>query len=124
MQPKGCIKIHGGVVLPVMDAVFKALADPSRRAILDELFAREGQSLSELCEHVSFSRQALSKHLKLLEAANLVATRFQGRVKKHYLNPVPIQEISERWLAKYSAEQLAAVSALKQALENHDERDP
>ena len=106
-----------------MDATFKALADPSRRRVLDVLYQRAGLSLGELCEHVDFTRQALSKHLKQLEAANLVVSRFHGRVKRHYLNPVPIQEISERWLAKYSAEQLAAVSALTHALENENERE-
>ncbi len=100
-----------------MDVVFKALADASRRQILDQLFEREGQTLRELCELVDFSRQALSKHLGVLEKAGLITTRFDGREKKHYLNAVPIQEISERWLSKYADHQLTAITALKTALE-------
>jgi uncharacterized protein YndB with AHSA1/START domain/DNA-binding transcriptional ArsR family regulator len=100
-----------------VDAVFKALADTSRRVVLDALFYEDGQTLQALCRNVDFSRQGLSKHLRILEGAGLVITEFQGREKKHYLNPVPVHDITERWIAKYSREQLVAVSALKQALE-------
>ncbi|MDH3431111.1 MAG: SRPBCC domain-containing protein [Gammaproteobacteria bacterium] len=100
-----------------MEAVFKALADNSRRALLDALFEEDGQTLQSLCRNVEFSRQALSKHLQILEDAGLVITEFQGREKKHYLNPLPIHEVTERWIAKYGRHQLMAVSALKRALE-------
>ena len=85
------------------DAVFKALADPSRRQLLDRLRAENGQTLRELCERLDMTRQAVTKHLALLEAANLVATVKRGREKLHYLNPVPIHEIAERWIGKYDA---------------------
>ena len=100
-----------------MDLIFKALADPNRRVILDRLFEQNGQSLQALCQHVEFSRQGLSKHLALLEDAGLIVSQFQGREKKHFLNPIPIQNVAERWLAKYSNAQLTAVTALKKALE-------
>ena len=99
------------------DAVFAALADPTRRRLLDRLREASGQTLSELCEGLQMSRQAVTKHLAILEAANLVASRRQGREKLHYLNAVPIQEISERWIAQFQERQLAALSALKAALE-------
>ncbi len=100
-----------------MDAVFKALADPSRRDLLDTLFARGGQTLGELCHGRGMTRQAVTKHLAILEAANLVATEKRGREKLHYLNPVPIQEIADRWIGKYERGRLAALAALKQRLE-------
>lgn len=100
-----------------MDAVFKALAAGSRRKVLDALFRQDGQTLSALCQNVDMSRQGLSKHLQVLEAGGLVLSEFQGREKKHYLNPVPLREITERWLAKYSIDQLDAVAALKHAVE-------
>ena len=100
-----------------MKLVFKALADDSRRMLLDALFCEDGQNLQALCRNVDISRQGLSKHLRVLEDAGLVITEFQGREKKHYLNPVPIHEVTERWIAKYARDQLVAVSALKQALE-------
>ena len=105
-----------------MDTVFKALADPSRRQLLDLLHAHNGQTLSELCEGLAMSRQAVSKHLALLEVANLVATVWHGREKLHYLNPVPIHEISERWIGKFERTHLAALAELKRTLEgdNHD----
>jgi DNA-binding transcriptional ArsR family regulator len=103
------------------DAVFRALADPSRRALLDALFARNGQTLSALCEGRAMSRQAVSKHLAVLEEANLVAAVRRGREKLHYLNPVPIHEIGERWISKYERGRLAALSDLKKALESDDE---
>jgi DNA-binding transcriptional ArsR family regulator len=100
-----------------MDVVFKALADPSRRKLLDQLYGHNGQTLSQLCEQLDMTRQAVTKHLALLEAANLVVIVWQGREKLHYLNPVPIQEIYDRWLSKYKPQQLNALSELKRKLE-------
>jgi DNA-binding transcriptional ArsR family regulator len=100
-----------------MDKVFKALADPSRRQLLDRLFARNGQTLGELCEHLAMTRQAVTKHLVLLEEANLVATVRRGREKLHYLNPVPIDEIAERWIGKFERRRLQALSEMRKALE-------
>lgn len=102
-----------------MDVVFKALSDSSRRQLLDQLYTHNGQTLGELCEHLAMSRQAVSKHLAVLEAANLVVTLWQGREKLHYLNPVPIQEIYDRWLSKYDRQQLNALSQLKRNLERN-----
>jgi len=101
-----------------MDRIFKALANKSRREILDQLFARDGQTLNKLCESASFSRQGVSKHLQLLEEAGLIITHWSGREKYHYLNPLPVHEISERWLKKYDRRQLTAVSALKKNMES------
>ena len=100
-----------------MDEVFRALADPSRRTLLDELHKNNGQTLSELCEHLEISRQAVTKHLVLLEGANLVATVWRGREKLHYLNPMPLHEIYERWIGKYERHRLQALSDLKKGLE-------
>src|SRR6478736_578430 len=102
-----------------MDAVFKALADASRRKLLDRLHKNNGQTLSELCEHLDMSRQAVTKHLLLLEKANLVAIVWRGREKLHYLNPVPLQEIYERWIGKYERTRLQALSDLKKGLETN-----
>jgi DNA-binding transcriptional ArsR family regulator len=104
-----------------MDKVFKALADPSRRQLLDRLYADNGQTLGELCEHLAMTRQAVTKHLVLLEEANLVATVRRGRQKLHYLNPVPIHEIGERWIAKFERSRLQTLSDMKKALEAKDE---
>ena len=104
-----------------MDRVFRALADPSRRRLLDRLHARNGQTLGELCEGLAMSRQAVSKHLNLLEGANLVASVKQGREKLHYINPVPINDIAERWIGKFERARLTALSALKKKLEEDDE---
>ncbi|HUE37841.1 MAG TPA: metalloregulator ArsR/SmtB family transcription factor [Candidatus Acidoferrum sp.] len=101
----------------MMDAVFKALADPSRRKLLDVLYASNGQTLGELCRHLDMTRQAVTKHLVLLEEANLVATVRRGREKLHYLNPVPLHEIYERWIEKYERDRLQALSDLKKNLE-------
>jgi DNA-binding transcriptional ArsR family regulator len=101
-----------------MDAVFRALADESRRALLDRLFERNGQTLSELCEGLQMSRQAVSKHLAILEGANLVSTRKIGRTKLHHLNPVPIHDIAQRWIGKFERAHLDALSDLKQQLES------
>ena len=103
-----------------MDAVFKALADPTRRRLLDSLHARNGQMLSELCKHANMTRQAVTKHLAILEAANLVAIRKSGRERLHYLNPVPIGEIAERWIGKFERGRLRALSELKSNLERED----
>ena len=100
-----------------MDAVFRALADPVRRELLDSLFARNGRTLGELCEGRGMSRQAVTKHLAILEAANLVATEKRGREKLHYLNPVPIHEIADRWIGKYERGRLDALAELKRDLE-------
>lgn len=100
-----------------MDEVFKALADPSRRKLLDELHKNNGQTLSALCEHLDMTRQAVTKHLALLEAANLIATVWRGREKLHYLNPAPLHEIYERWIGKYERRRLRALSDLKRGLE-------
>jgi len=94
-----------------VDGVFRALADPSRRALLDALFAQNGQTLRALCDGMNMTRQAVTKHLAILEAANLVASERRGREKLHYLNPAPIQEISDRWIAKYGRGRLAALDA-------------
>jgi len=104
-----------------MDAVFKALADASRRELLDRLYADNGQTLNELCVRLAMTRQAVSKHLAILEEANLVATVRRGREKLHYLNPVPIHEIGERWIRKFERGRLQALSELKRSLEQRDE---
>lgn len=101
-----------------MDDVFKALADPGRRKLLDELHKNNGQTLGELCTHLAMSRQGVTKHLALLEAANLVATVRRGREKLHYLNPTPLHEIYERWIGKYERHRLQALSDLKKGLED------
>jgi DNA-binding transcriptional ArsR family regulator len=100
-----------------MDAVFRAVADPGRRRLLDLLHARGGQTLRQLCAEMEMTRQAVSKHLGILEAANLVATARRGREKLHYLNPVPIHDIGERWIGKYARTRLDALAALKRSLE-------
>lgn len=100
-----------------MDMVFKALADASRRLLLDRLRSQNGLTLGELCRHLDMTRQAVTKHLKLLEEANLVVTRWRGREKLHYLNPVPIQEIASRWIGNYEQPRLQALHDLKKALE-------
>ena len=100
-----------------MDLVFKALADASRRELLDRLHAKNGQTLNELCARLEMTRQAVTKHLALLEQANLVVTVRRGREKLHYLNPVPIQEIAERWIGKYERDRLQALTDLKRRLE-------
>ena len=104
-----------------MDKVFRALADPTRRKLLDRLYAENGQTLGQLCERLAMSRQAVTKHLRLLEEANLVATAWRGREKLHYLNPVPINAIAERWIGKFERTRLQALSELKSRLEERDE---
>lgn len=104
-----------------MDAVFKALADPSRRALLDRLYGKNGQTLGELCEGLSMSRQAVSKHLTLLEDANLVAVAWRGREKLHYLNPVPIAQVADRWIGKFERARVQALVDFKKELEGNDD---
>lgn len=106
-----------------MDAVFKALADESRRKLLDVLRKDNGLPLGELCEHLDMSRQAVTKHLRLLEGANLVVVVWRGREKLHYLNPVPLQQIYERWIGKYERHRLQALSDLKAGLEEQKEKE-
>jgi DNA-binding transcriptional ArsR family regulator len=106
----------------VIDAVFKALADPGRRKLLDALHKHNGQTLTDLCGHLDMTRQAVSKHLRLLEKANLVAVVWSGREKLHYLNPVPLHEIYERWIGKYEGHRLQALSDLKKGLEENKKR--
>jgi DNA-binding transcriptional ArsR family regulator len=100
-----------------MEKIFRALADKHRRRLLDRLFDADSLTLAELCEGETITRQAVSKHLGILESAGLVVTVRRGREKRHYLNPVPVQEVSDRWIAKYARRRLRAVSALKIALE-------
>lgn len=103
------------------DRVFKALADPSRRALLDRLRRKNGLTLAELCEGHPMSRQAVSKHLMLLEDANLVVTTRQGREKLHFLNPVPIHDIYMRWIGRFEQHRVQALHNLKQALKEKDD---
>jgi DNA-binding transcriptional ArsR family regulator len=104
------------------DAVFHALADASRRQLLDRLHSKNGQNLGELCQGLDMTRQAVAKHLSILEESNLVSTRRQGREKLHFINPVPINEIAERWIGKFERPRLSALSELKRKLEGeqHD----
>ena len=100
------------------DLLFKALADASRRKLLDLLCAHDGQTLGQLCEHLEMTRQSVTQHLNLLEAANLVATRWRGREKLHFLNPMPLQDVYERWIRKFEQPRLKALHDLKQRLES------
>src|SRR5213595_4069094 len=104
-----------------MDTVFRALADPTRRSLLDELFREDGQTLNALEEHFSMTRFGVMKHLKQLEEAGLVVTRRRGREKLHFLNPVPIRLIHDRWVSKYAEPWAAALSGLKDRLEEDNE---
>jgi DNA-binding transcriptional ArsR family regulator len=103
------------------DAVFKALADPSRRRLLDLLFDRDGRTLGELEEEFAMSRFGVMKHVRILEDAGLVVTRKDGRATRHFLNPVPIQLVADRWVDKYRAERVTALVDLKTALESRQE---
>ncbi len=100
-----------------MDAVFKALADPTRRSLLDELFKQDGQTLSALEARLPMTRFGVMKHLKVLEEANLVVTQRSGREKLHFLNPVPIRQIHDRWIDKYAERRVSALADLKSELE-------
>ena len=103
------------------DAVFRALGDASRRALLDRLHARNGQTLGELCRGLDMTRQAVAKHLAILAEANLVSWKRQGREKFHFINPVPINEIAERWIGKFERPRLDALAKLKRKLEGNDD---
>ena len=99
------------------DLLFKALADPGRRKLLDVLHAHDGRTINDLCEYLDMTRQGVTQHLGVLEAANLVVIQWRGREKLHFLNPVPLQEIYERWIAKFEKPRLKALSTLKRRLE-------
>ena len=99
------------------DKVFKALADANRRRLIDRLHARNGQTLTELCEGLAMTRQSVTQHLDLLEAANLIAVQWRGREKLHFFNPVPIHAIYARWIGKFERDRLDALAALKNSLE-------
>ena len=116
MQPFGCLTSN----VP-LDSVFKGLADANRRKLLDRLHEEGGQTLSELCDGMGMARQSVSKHLRVLEAANLVVTVRRGREKLHYLNPVPIAEIYDRWIGKYERDRLTALVRLRQDVEGFDD---
>jgi DNA-binding transcriptional ArsR family regulator len=102
------------------DDVFRALADASRRRLLDRLREQNGLTLGQLCHGLDMTRQAVTKHLSVLEAANLVSSKRQGREKRHFINPVPINEIAERWMANFERPRLRALSKIKKALEGED----
>ena len=102
------------------DLLFKALADPSRRKLLDTLHAHDGRTLNDLCEPLDMSRQGVTQHLAVLESANLVVTQWRGREKLHFLNPLPLQDIYERWIAKFEKPRLRALADLKRRLEKAD----
>jgi DNA-binding transcriptional ArsR family regulator len=104
-----------------MDEVFKALADPTRRLLLDRLFEKNGQTLGALCEELAMSRQAVTKHLDVLEKANLVVVVWEGREKLHYLNPVPLFEIAQRWIGKFEQGRLRVLAELKDKLEGESD---
>jgi DNA-binding transcriptional ArsR family regulator len=112
MTPFGVILIRVS-----MDAVFKALADATRRSLLDRLYVRDGQTLGELCEGVEITRSAVTKHLLILESANLISVVWSGREKHHHLNPIPINEIADRWIRKYERGRVGALADLKRRLE-------
>jgi DNA-binding transcriptional ArsR family regulator len=105
------------------DLTFKALADPSRRKLLDLLNAHDGRTLGELCEHLDMTRQGVTQHLDVLEAGNLIATRWRGREKLHFLNPVPLHAICERWIRRFEKPRLEALHDLKRHLEAKDNDD-
>ncbi|AFM12245.1 ArsR/SmtB family transcription factor [Turneriella parva] len=99
------------------DNVFKALGDPTRRKLLDLLYEKNGQTLGQLCEHLEIARQSTTQHLAILEAANLVTTVWRGREKLHFINPVPLHEVYERWVRKFERQQLTLLHDLKNELE-------
>src|SRR6516165_1182967 len=122
-QPRSSLS-SGNQTVPYVgmddDAVFRALADASRRQLLDRLHGRNGQTLGELCQGLDMTRQAVAKHLAILQEANLVSWKRNGREKLHFINPVPINEIAERWISKFDAPRLNALSELKRILEGKD----
>jgi uncharacterized protein YndB with AHSA1/START domain/DNA-binding transcriptional ArsR family regulator len=120
MQAFTCMMVS---VVADVDKVFKALADRSRRQLLDRLHDRNGQTLGELCSHLAMTRQSATQHLAVLEAANLISTVWRGREKLHYLNPIPLHEIQERWIDKFERPRLRALSAIRQAAEEQHMND-
>ena len=114
----GSVTTRSPVPEPTDETVFRALADPTRRAILDGLFERDGQSLGEIERAFDMSRFGVMKHLRVLEEAGLVTTHREGRSKLHFLNPVPIRLIHDRWIDKYTERRVAALTDLKQKLED------
>jgi len=116
------VTIRSPILDRVMDDVFKALADPTRRRLLDELFERDGQTLSALEQRLPMSRFGVAKHLKVLEGAGLVTTRRRGREKLHFLNAVPIREVHDRWVSKYAEPWAAALTGLRRDLEEENRR--
>lgn len=117
------VYLHNTFVSAEMDTVFKALADPTRRYLLDRLHQQNGQTLGELCQHLGMARQSVTQHLAILDAANLISTVWRGRTKLHYLNPVPLHEIQERWIDKFERPRLRALSVVKRRAEEHDMSD-
>jgi DNA-binding transcriptional ArsR family regulator len=105
------------------DRLFKALADPGRRKLIDRLHANDGQTLGKLCQHLEMTRQGVTQHLAVLEAANLVAVKWRGRQKLHFLNPVPLQEIYERWIRKFERPRPKALRDQKRRLEDDNDKD-
>lgn len=103
------------------DAVFKALGDRSRRALLDRLHEKNGQTLGQLCEGLAMTRQSVTQHLALLEEANLISTVRRGREKLHFINPVPLHDVYERWVRKFEADRLALLHDLKRSLERSED---
>ena len=106
-----------GAAVKDADKVFKALADPGRRTLLDRLYEKNGQPLGALCEHLEMTRQAVTQHLAILEAANLVSTQRRGREKLHFINPVPLHEVYQRWVRKFEVQPLSLLHELKTKLE-------
>ena len=103
------------------DKVFKALGDPTRTKVLDLLYEKNGQTLGQLCEHLDMARQSVTQHIGILESANLVSTVRRGREKLHFINPVPLQEVYERWVRKFERQRLSLLHDLKQELEGDDQ---
>jgi DNA-binding transcriptional ArsR family regulator len=118
MQSFACVSFMQAYdCMNTSDLLFKALADPSRRKLLDLLYADDGQTLGQLCKHLDMTRQSVTQHLDVLVAANLVATYWRGREKLHVLNPVPLQDVYERWIRKFERPRLKALHDLKRRLE-------
>jgi len=118
MQANTCISSgHAHTQRMDADKVFKALADPTRRKLLDLLCQNNGQTLGQLCEHLDMARQSATQHLGILEAATLVSTVWRGREKLHFINPVPLHEVYERWVRKFERERLSLLHELKKELE-------
>jgi DNA-binding transcriptional ArsR family regulator len=114
-----CSESEGVPVEPI-DKVFKALADPSRRQLIDRLYVKNGQTLTELCKGLKMARQSVTQHLDVLEEANLISVQWQGREKLHYFNPVPIHAVYERWIRKFEKSRLRALHHFKTKLEGND----